>query len=662
MKGLNLTDGQKMLLASVVVVAMSILIAVVVSVGEWRGEISEAHRGEATHVYSQLTRANEQLLQARRAEKDFLLRSEAEYIAKARGHATELEKALDGLRDSNASDRQREQLAQMLAATAAYRDAFDRMAATAVELGLNEDEGLQGKLRDAVHAIESVLKKSDKVPLSASMLMMRRREKDFILRGDGKYVTLLNEETVAFRKLLGGTKGITPAARQEIEQNLEIYRKTFNEYADKALQLAKEKHTVSEASHALERLIEALRTAGLANYSEQTEAAAQFRVVHRWALGAGLLAASLISVVVLWWLNRSIRRSIGVVVAKLQSASSSLGAASAQVSSSSQALAAGASEQAANLEETTSTLEEIASMTRQNSEHIAQADGLARSAQDQASAGGQSIQRMVATISEMKVASDETAKIIKTIDEIAFQTNLLSLNASVEAARAGEAGKGFAVVAEEVRNLAQRSATAAKSTSELVDAAQRKADAGVNVAREVEAAFGTIHETIQRVNELMSNVAAGSKEQAQGVEQITTAAAQLSEVTQSSAANAEETAAASQELASQAEMLNAIVQRLAGLSGTVKAGEAVHDATVHAVMDSRVRHAARPSLPAPKGSNGKTMLMPRTNGKSGNGNGSNGKATSSLRQQIVADWQRAGARPVAQQEGLTDADFTDISN
>ena len=657
MKGLNLTDGQKMVLASVVVVAMSLLVAVVVAVGEWRGDVTEATRGRAARIYVKLTWANEQLLLARRAEKDFLLRSNAEYVPKVRERVTELEAVLDELRKTDVDEKQGAQVERMQAATTVFGEAFDRMAATAVELGLNEDTGLQGKLRDAVHAIEGVLKQADKESLTASMLMMRRREKDFILRGEEKYVKLLNEETVTFSKRLANTKGLSPATRQAIEKNLVTYRDTFNEYARKALQLAGEKRTVSEASHALEPLIDGLKSAGLAGYQTQTATAAHFRVVHRWALAAGLFVAALISVVVLWWLNRSIRRSIGVVVSKLQSASSSLGAASAQVSASSQALAAGASEQAANLEETTSTLEEIASMTRQNSEHVAQADGLARSAQDQATSGGQAIQRMVSTISEMKVASDETAKIIRTIDEIAFQTNLLSLNASVEAARAGEAGKGFAVVAEEVRNLARRSADAAKSTSELVDAAQQKADAGVNVAGEVEAAFGTIRDTIERVSELMGNVAAGSNEQAQGVEQITTAAAQLNQVTQSSAANAEETAAASQELASQAEMLDAIVQRLAGLSGNVTAQTSVETAPRH----RKVSHVTHPTLPEPQQRVAPRTLVPRSNGN-GNGNGSNGKAKPSLRQQIASDWEQAGAQPMALPESLSDADFADISN
>ena len=292
----------------------------------------------------------------------------------------------------------------------------------------------------------------------------------------------------------------------------------------------------------------------------------------QWVIVIFLLIGLLVALAILtavYLVARSIRQSIVNAVKDLSEASTSLSTASNQVAGSSQALAEGSSEQAASLEETSSTLEEMASMTRQNSENAKQADLLAKEARDGSDKGRDAMGRMLAAIDAIKGSSDETAKIIKTIDEIAFQTNLLALNAAVEAARAGDAGKGFAVVAEEVRNLAQRSAEAAKTTSALIESSQEKSDAGVKIATEVETLLQEVNDSIEKVGNILNEVAAASDEQAQGVEQVNGAVGQMDQVTQQTAANAEETASASQELSSQARILDTIVQQLASLSGFV---------------------------------------------------------------------------------------------
>ncbi|RKY23543.1 MAG: methyl-accepting chemotaxis protein [Planctomycetota bacterium] len=233
--------------------------------------------------------------------------------------------------------------------------------------------------------------------------------------------------------------------------------------------------------------------------------------------------------------------------------------ASGQVSSASQSLAEGATEQAAGLEETSSSLEEMSSMTKQNADNAQQANTLAGEAQKAANSGNEAMNRMDNAINEIQKSSDETAKIIKVIDEIAFQTNLLALNAAVEAARAGEAGKGFAVVAEEVRNLAMRSAEAAKNTTAMIDESVKNAKNGVDIATDVGKTFGEIVSGITKTGNLVSEIAAASQEQAQGIDQINTAMAQMDKVTQQNAANAEESASASEELSAQAEGLQAMV-------------------------------------------------------------------------------------------------------
>ena len=317
--------------------------------------------------------------------------------------------------------------------------------------------------------------------------------------------------------------------------------------------------------------LEAVQTGSRKVESTSETMVAQSRMVIMTFLLIGLIVALAILATV-YFVARSIRQPIIKAVEDLSDASSSLNASSNQLSGSSQGLAEGASEQAASLEETSSTLEEVASMTRQTTENAKQADQLAKDAKSSSKKGREAMGRMVAAISAIKDSSDQTAKIIKTIDEIAFQTNLLALNAAVEAARAGDAGRGFAVVAEEVRNLAQRSAEAAKSTSELIESSQEKSETGVTVAGEVEALLQEVHTSIEKVGDILNEVSAASDEQAQGVEQVNSAVTQIDQVTQSNAANAEETASASQELSSQAIILNQIVQQLATLSGAESNG------------------------------------------------------------------------------------------
>ena len=262
-------------------------------------------------------------------------------------------------------------------------------------------------------------------------------------------------------------------------------------------------------------------------------------------------------------------RRITAVIAGVTNASSQLANASTQISDSSQSMATGASDQAASLEETSSTLEEMAAMTRQNAESTKQAETLAQEAGTFSDQGRESMTRMASAIDEIKESSDQTAKIIKTIDEIAFQTNLLALNAAVEAARAGEAGKGFAVVAEEVRNLAQRSAEAARDTNNLIEESQEKAMLGVKVSGEVADVLGRINDAVKRAGDLIREVAAASTEQAEGVEQINVAVAQMDQITQNNAANSEQAAAASEELSAQAAELESMVQELASAAGVI---------------------------------------------------------------------------------------------
>lgn len=277
-----------------------------------------------------------------------------------------------------------------------------------------------------------------------------------------------------------------------------------------------------------------------------------------FALGFALLLGIGLALIITRSINRVLRR----VSSSLSAGSQQVVAAAGQVSSASQSLAEGASEQAASLEETSSSLEEMASMTKRNAEGAQMANDLARQARTSAEAGTTDMQAMIAAMEAIKASGNKISKIIKTIDEIAFQTNILALNAAVEAARAGEAGMGFAVVADEVRNLAQRSAQAAKETSSMIEEAINNTTQGVKLSSKVAESLQEIMVKARKVDELAGEVATSSKEQNQGIEQINTAVSQMDKVTQTNAANAEESASAAEELNAQAETLREATSEL----------------------------------------------------------------------------------------------------
>ncbi|MDH5752501.1 MAG: methyl-accepting chemotaxis protein, partial [Deltaproteobacteria bacterium] len=278
-----------------------------------------------------------------------------------------------------------------------------------------------------------------------------------------------------------------------------------------------------------------------------------------FVLGFVLLLATLIMAVTI---TRTLVKSVGTVMENLYSSSNQTLSASMQIAASSHDLADGSSQQAASQEEISSTVEQINSTTRSNADNSLEVEKLVQQASVSTKKGVEAMKRMVVAINEIKDSSDKTARIINTIDEIAFQTNLLALNAAVEAARAGAAGVGFAVVAEEVRNLAQRSAEAAKTTSEIIVSSQEKADTGVQVGLEVDESLEDVNTIITDVTQLINEVAQSSSEQARGLEQLSIALSQIEKVTQANAANAEENSASSEELTSQAQVLMDVVNDL----------------------------------------------------------------------------------------------------
>lgn len=325
--------------------------------------------------------------------------------------------------------------------------------------------------------------------------------------------------------------------------------------------------------------------------SDVASAAGTARI--RWNVAAVGIVSLVIIILAGSYIGSTLSKPIKLASEKLEAAVSQISSASTQVSQSSQQLAEGASEQASSLEESSASLEEMASMTNQNADNAGQANAMATAAQSAAERGKEAMTRMGTTIAEIKQSSDKTANIVKTIDEIAFQTNLLALNAAVEAARAGDAGKGFAVVAEEVRSLAQRSAEAAKSTSTLILESQRNADNGVQVASEVGGILEHIAVDVQKLSMLIGEVAGASREQSQGVNQITKAVSQIEQVTQSNAATSEEAASASEQLSAQALELGDLVRFLVTI---VDGAKAKNEPTAAPVVSTTKKQPAKPQV------------------------------------------------------------------
>lgn len=271
------------------------------------------------------------------------------------------------------------------------------------------------------------------------------------------------------------------------------------------------------------------------------------------------LGCAILGIVAAWLIIRSITRPIAKIADFLVTESSNTHSAALTVAEVSQSMADGASRQAASLEESSASLHEMASMTQRNTESAQSAKTLAAEARSTADAGARDMSAMKNAMTAIQVSSMEISKIIKTIDEIAFQTNILALNAAVEAARAGEAGAGFAVVAEEVRNLAQRSAQAARETATKIADASAKSEQGVSISGQVAASLDGIVERIRQLDEMVGGIAQASKEQSEGITQLNQAVAGMDEITQSNAALAEQSASAAQEMQTQSAQVKSAV-------------------------------------------------------------------------------------------------------
>lgn len=315
--------------------------------------------------------------------------------------------------------------------------------------------------------------------------------------------------------------------------------------------------------HAIEELVDFNKeNASAASGAIAIEAASSEKTMY---VGAGV--ALLLGIGVTFFVTRRVNRSLSQTAVSLEANAAQTSSAAGQLASTSQELAAGASQQAASLEETSAALEEINSMVNRNAESANRAKSLTTETRQAADASATRLKNLGEAMEAIQTSSSSIAKIIKSIDEIAFQTNILALNAAVEAARAGEAGAGFSVVADEVRNLAQRAALAARETAEKIEDALAKTTQGVQASNQLGENLTTIIEKARSVDDLVGEIAQASKEQADGIGQVNSAVVQMDRVTQANAASAEESASASQELSAQSDSLQDAVAELLALIG-----------------------------------------------------------------------------------------------
>ncbi len=392
-------------------------------------------------------------------------------------------------------------------------------------------------------------------------------------------------------------------ALEEVLKNAHSYRTSVENLKANYVALDQVAKSRAEIGNRLVDVANEVVRTGMDRTVQAADAASSALASSSRIIVTGLIIAVAIGVLLAVLISRGTTRVLVNVSQLLDESSTQVAAAATQVSSASQSLAEGASEQAASLEETSASLEEISSMTQRNAENAENARQLANQTRAAADSGASDMQKMISAMDAIKTSSDNIAKIIKTIDEIAFQTNILALNAAVEAARAGEAGMGFAVVADEVRNLAQRSAQAAHETADRIEDSIRKSEQGVQISGLVAESLTNIVTKARKVDELVGEIATASREQSQGIQQVNTAVTQMDKVTQSNAASAEESASASEELNAQASTLKDAVHELVQLVGGagVVAPSAATQASAHDrpanASPKRNGHAAKNGRP-----------------------------------------------------------------
>jgi methyl-accepting chemotaxis protein len=596
----NMTLGKKMMLVVGGVLLMAFVVGCIGIFALVSNEAAMNASQKITTVNNRLTKINDESLACRLLVNKFMRTTDKDAQASVNASWSKIGESIKDARSAMYNPERLALLAEVEKTLGEYKSGFEKMSAhmIAARTILNEKLAPNGTRMDQqILAIIQTAKADNNLELvehlgeirqnliQTRLLIMKyldsKGEKEAQKAQDQLSIYIASVKTLESAKV----------EKAKVDEILKTAANYQNEYASMNADILAGTTIMTESLDQLgpkvsTQLNAILESSGTEQTRLSNEMQAQINRAETLMVSA-LILSIILSLGYALLTIRGINRVLHEVINGIREGSLQVSSASTQMSGASQSLAESSSQEASTLEETSSSLEEMSSMTRQNADSSRDALKLVKSAEQNMSVSGESMNKLSDSMKQIDEASRETQKIIKTIDEIAFQTNILALNAAVEAARAGEAGAGFAVVADEVRNLARRAADSAKSTTNIIEGTMNRVGTGGKLVVEVSERFKQVETDTKSLAALMANISNASDEQAKGIEQISSATSDLDKAIQSNAANSEETAASAEELNAQAASLQDYVTQLVVLVDGSGARNEAHASTHAAAPEPR---------------------------------------------------------------------------